>query len=160
MAVNSRLVFIADDGVHGNELWASDGTTTGTYLVKDINPGSGSSFLYGAPPDEPDNLIVAGDRVFFSATDGTTGFKAWISDGTADGTFQLTDADLVVPRHQPTHVLDVDGPGARSIVRLGNEDMFRQGSSEAYADGYRNGYAEGSQETSSSSDNEVDGGAW
>jgi coenzyme F420-0:L-glutamate ligase/coenzyme F420-1:gamma-L-glutamate ligase len=67
---------------------------------------------------------------------------------------------VAVVRGLGDHVLDVDGPGARSIVRLGNEDMFRQGSSEAYAEGYRNGYAEGSQETTDSSDNEVDGGAW
>lgn len=67
---------------------------------------------------------------------------------------------VAVVRGLGEHVLDVDGPGARSIVRLGNEDMFRQGSAEAYAEGYRNGYAEGSQETSGSSDNEVDGGAW
>jgi len=67
---------------------------------------------------------------------------------------------VAVVRGLGEHVLDVDGPGARSIVRLGNEDMFRQGSAEAYAEGYRNGYAEGSQETSGPSDNEVDGGAW
>lgn len=67
---------------------------------------------------------------------------------------------VAVVRGLGEHVLDVDGPGARSIVRLGNEDMFRQGSAEAYAEGYRNGYAEGSQETSGSSDDEVDGGAW
>ena len=28
---------------HGNELWKSDGTAAGTVLVKDINPGTGSS---------------------------------------------------------------------------------------------------------------------
>jgi coenzyme F420-0:L-glutamate ligase/coenzyme F420-1:gamma-L-glutamate ligase len=67
---------------------------------------------------------------------------------------------LAIVRGLANHVLEVDGPGARSIVRLGNEDMFRQGSSEAYADGYSAGYAEGSQESVSTSDNEVDGGAW
>jgi len=35
-----RLFFTADDGVHGEELWATDGTLEGTYLVKDIlTPG-------------------------------------------------------------------------------------------------------------------------
>jgi coenzyme F420-0:L-glutamate ligase / coenzyme F420-1:gamma-L-glutamate ligase len=67
---------------------------------------------------------------------------------------------LAIVRGLGDHVLDVDGPGARSIVRLGNEDMFQQGSSEAYADGYSAGYAEGSQESVGTSDNEVDGGAW
>lgn len=43
-------------------------------------------------------------------------------------------------------VTDEDGPGARSLVRTGPEDMFRRGADEAYADGYRDGYAEGSRE--------------
>jgi coenzyme F420-0:L-glutamate ligase len=44
-------------------------------------------------------------------------------------------------------VTDEDGPGARSLVRVGPEDMFRRGTDEAYADGYREGYAEGSRES-------------
>ena len=34
------LFFSADDGIHGNELWSSDGTADGTAMVKDINPAS------------------------------------------------------------------------------------------------------------------------
>ena len=40
---NSGL-FIAGDGVHGKELWKTDGTVNGTILVSDIYPGLGSSF--------------------------------------------------------------------------------------------------------------------
>ena len=43
-------------------------------------------------------------------------------------------------------VLDDAGPGARSLIRTGPEDMFRRGSDEAYADGYRDGYAEAARE--------------
>src|SRR3954454_6105335 len=35
--------FTADDGKHGRELWRTDGTLTGTSLVKDINPGKADS---------------------------------------------------------------------------------------------------------------------
>ncbi len=37
---NDRLFFSADDGENGKELWVSDGTTKGTQLLIDINPGT------------------------------------------------------------------------------------------------------------------------
>jgi ELWxxDGT repeat protein len=39
--IGGTLFFEADDGVHGRELWTSDGSTT--RMVKDINPGLGDS---------------------------------------------------------------------------------------------------------------------
>ena len=44
--MNKILYFPANDGVHGFELWRSDGTEMGTYMLKDINPGNESSFDY------------------------------------------------------------------------------------------------------------------
>src|ERR1035438_5755192 len=42
---NNKLYFGATDSVHGYELWVSDGTANGTYMLKDIWPGSASSDL-------------------------------------------------------------------------------------------------------------------
>ncbi len=39
--IDNQLYFTADDSENGNELWVSDGTSEGTQLVKDINPGIG-----------------------------------------------------------------------------------------------------------------------
>ena len=62
--LNDKLYFRADDGETGTELWVSDGTTEGTQLVADINPGSGYS--------SPDYLIELNDKLYFSANDGDT----------------------------------------------------------------------------------------
>ena len=38
-----RVFFLANDSEHGSEPWVSDGTVEGTRLLKDIQPGAGSS---------------------------------------------------------------------------------------------------------------------
>jgi large repetitive protein len=53
--------FPASDGVHGTELWSTDGTPQGTHEIADQTPGPGSS--------SPSNLFLIGDRLFFTATD-------------------------------------------------------------------------------------------
>jgi trimeric autotransporter adhesin len=80
---NGKLYFRASDGIHGYELWTSDGTEAGTVMVKDILPGRGGSF--------PEDLIVFDDRLFFSAADTTYGRELWQSDGTAAGTTLVQD---------------------------------------------------------------------
>ncbi len=76
--VNGTLFFVAADGVHGSELWKSDGTEAGTVLVKDIWPGSDPSSCYSGPS----SLTNVNGTLFFIANDGTHGYELWKSDGT------------------------------------------------------------------------------
>src|SRR5262249_11992232 len=79
--------FTADDrftgGAFGRELWESDGTASGTKLVKDIRPGPYSSDIH--------YLTGVGGRVFFVANDGVSGDQLWSSDGSESGTALMKD---------------------------------------------------------------------
>ncbi len=79
----SQLFFAANDHVHGAELWSSDGTSAGTGMVKDIQPGANGS--------SPLELTCINGIVYFQANDGTTGTELWRSDGTSSGTYEVLD---------------------------------------------------------------------
>jgi ELWxxDGT repeat protein len=77
-ATGMRLYFSADDGVHGRELWTSNGTEAGTYMVADIRKGKAGS--------QPANLTVYFGYLYFTADDGKSGRELWRTNGTEAGT--------------------------------------------------------------------------
>lgn len=80
--VNGTLFFQADDGVHGPELWKSDGTPQGTVMIKDIYPGP-----QGSSPAEITNV---NGILYFRAADAN-GAELWKSNGTPEGTVMVKD---------------------------------------------------------------------
>jgi ELWxxDGT repeat protein len=87
------VAFVADNGSAGRELWLSNGTPSGTFLVRDINTGSGDG-LFGnfSTNFNFDQLTVVGDTLYFRAQDAATGRELWRTDGTTFGTVQVVDA--------------------------------------------------------------------
>lgn len=70
--------------VKGNELWRTDGTASGTVMVKDMAIGSGGGFV-------TDMACNGSGKVLFLGTDGVYGNELWVSDGTANGTRMVKD---------------------------------------------------------------------
>ena len=79
--VGATLFFAASDGIHGSELWKTDGTASGTVLVKDIDPGSAGSNVKG--------IVNVNGTLYFSANDGTHGTELW--KVRADGSVVMVD---------------------------------------------------------------------
>lgn len=99
LAYNGQLLFVADDGTNGDELWVSDGTAAGTMMLKDINPGSANSF--------PNYFFEADGKVFFYAIDGINGYELWATDGSAGGTQMLLDINVGTGSSSPNRFIQL-----------------------------------------------------
>lgn len=73
---NSVLYFVRTTAQEGKEIWKTDGTTSGTMLLKDIVPGAGSS--------APQHLKFWNGALYFQANN-----QIWRSDGSTAGTQRL-----------------------------------------------------------------------
>ena len=71
---SNQVIFAADDGIHGKELWITDTTRQGARLLADIRPGFS--------PSNPQHMTVFDGAVFFASNDGISGDELYRTDGT------------------------------------------------------------------------------
>ncbi|NUN12268.1 MAG: hypothetical protein HUU55_01385 [Myxococcales bacterium] len=87
LSFGGKLYFAATDPARGTELFVTDGTSSGTVLLKDIFPGS--------PGSDPRSFVAAGDFVYFVADTPKLGSALFRTDGTAAGTIQMSTSLMV-----------------------------------------------------------------
>lgn len=101
VTLNGSLIFAADDGVNGLELWKSDGTAQGTVMISDIIPG--------ITPGMPQEITVVNDVAYFTVLNGER--ELWRTDGTTAGTYVLKD-------------INTDGSGSPVAFMNDNDRLY------------------------------------
>ncbi len=83
LVLNDKLFFEADpDDGTGDEIWVSDATAAGTFMLKETNPGSDNG--------DPDYFEVYKGELFFASKDAD-GYQLWKTDGTTVGTLLVSN---------------------------------------------------------------------
>ncbi|PNW28740.1 T9SS type A sorting domain-containing protein [Formosa algae] len=84
---NDLMYFYASNDGYGREIWTSDGTNTNTKILKDIHTGSANSAVSFL--NEKSALLH--NELFFIAENENSEGELWKTDGTSEGTIQITN---------------------------------------------------------------------
>ena len=76
--------FVGNDGIHGKELWRTDGTAAGTFMVKDIRPDENDE--YGT---DIFRVTAFKNAIYINADDASGKLSLFKSDGTSSGTQKI-----------------------------------------------------------------------
>ena len=130
--LGNKLLFTANDGVHGRELWSSDPviidnggvSNSNVVLVKDCTPGNDAGDPYDSSPY---NLVPYKNKLYFTInredlynSTGVLHWELWETDGTEAGTVQLGQ----------TYRVDHDGVLYKMIAM--NDNLFFSLNSPSY----------------------------
>ncbi|HEX7832055.1 MAG TPA: ELWxxDGT repeat protein, partial [Thermoanaerobaculia bacterium] len=85
-SIGNVTLFAASSPAQGRELWRTDGTPAGTYLVRDLSEGPKS----GLPVSSSYRDAIEG-RVYFLGITAEHGRELWVTDGTTAGTKMVAD---------------------------------------------------------------------
>lgn len=121
--VDGVAYFSATTAANGSELWRSDGTAGGTFMVADLAAGSAGS--------SPNNLREFDGILYFTTIDG----GLWRTNGTAAGTERIA-SDVDVLGGFGFDALSLTGQGSADILLGGDtNDFFRGFGGDDFFDG-------------------------
>lgn len=69
--LGNKLLFSYDSSSTGVELWVSDGTSDGTHIIEDLNPGNGSGLTIVSSDNSHSSLMVFNGYIYFGGGSGT-----------------------------------------------------------------------------------------
>lgn len=85
-SLHGFTIFAAEDGLHNRELWRTDGTEGGTYLLRDIASPIDSGCNFPGLLSGPRELVELNGFIYFSACGDGLLRELWRTDGTEEGT--------------------------------------------------------------------------
>lgn len=118
--MNNIFYFVANDGIHGNEVWRSNGTSSGTYLAFDIN---------GNDKVESDNkefdiasMAVFQNTLYFSARqiivndDDFWSLRSYDGQGSSTGYLRTNDPiTTIIPAQDRLYLLSLKTDRSREL---------------------------------------------
>ena len=101
-------------------LWVSDGTADGTEFLAEVDIFTDAAISTG--PSLRGNYAIYDGKLYFQgrSEDNIYGSEVWVTDGTADGTHQLTHLNTDIPDGQSTY----DGLRPRDFTVIGDYMFF------------------------------------
>jgi len=119
---SGKIVFSGYDATHGSEMWVTDGTASGTVMLKEFSPGATDGSFGGF------TALGNGKAVFYGRDSTTSGaVRLWVTDGTESGTHVVGES---VQGVSADYVVDISllGNGKAVFTALdaqhGTQDMW------------------------------------
>jgi ELWxxDGT repeat protein len=114
------LYFDNEDPTNGHEVWTSDGSVSGTHILKNITPDSPTA----TKGSEPSDFVGFNGLLYFAANDGNENRQLWKSDGSSVGTREFANLAGGALDSNPTdlfvaaghlYFFAIDGSGAYEL---------------------------------------------
>lgn len=123
-ALGGLAYFVANDGVHGYEVWRSDGTAPGTFMPLDVT--SASSIVLPRI-----GARIGGELFYLAVHSSGTGSTVWRTDGATPGTVAVAERPTT-PSSDPQGFADLGGIAYFSaFTQAAGRELWRSDGTDA-----------------------------